>query len=270
MSNTHHNTDNDSDSDTPYGWNITKLCEAAHHLRIAPQYATYTCEPPVFHEIGLPLPLYEPEHEWYILLTTTPQKHLNPGIYRDARAIQAQFSKGNPPGDECILRYADTLEDARGIWTKQCIKHHREDPAHLQGQEALDDHAYSVASRAKAALVHQELLSAYPHFRPRRRRRPDQNPVVDNSSVSASVANTSSASTTLSVVGNNIPNLEGWHIYVVHAHGQRRHIGLEYALAALHTHGSAPVRMVLAQTSQRARSVFETETGKRDSVTGTS
>ncbi|KAK7025343.1 hypothetical protein VNI00_016054 [Paramarasmius palmivorus] len=283
MSHIHGSNDVDSDSDTAYGWNISKLCEAANHLRLAPEYTPYCCEPEVHSDIALPLPLYEPEYNWYLFLTPTPQPSLKPGIYRDFRcrvslasldqtltplsAIKSQFTNVSAQEGDCIFRGADTLEDARRIWRKQCIRHHREDPRHLAGQEALDDAAYSAASQAKAALVYEEIVSAYPQFRPRRRRRDHHND--QSSSVSANLgecsvqAPTSNADSTTRVTRSQSA-LSGWHIYLVHANGQRRHRSLEYALASLHSQGStAPARLVLARTNDRARGVFEAETGIR-------
>ncbi|KAK7026738.1 hypothetical protein VNI00_015511 [Paramarasmius palmivorus] len=230
-----HDIESDSDSGSPFRWNIDKLCAAANHLRLAPDYTTYTCEPAIFRQMASPLPPYQPDHEWYILFTTTVQEHLQPGIYRDVRAIQTQFPKGTPPGEVCILRYADSLEDARGIWNKQCVKHHREEPMHQDCQEALDDQAYSVASQAKAALVHKELLDAYPQLRPRRRRRAEHLAIVENTSISAGPAvppTAPSASTAGSGTANvshdvpNVPDLNSWNLYVVHANGLRRHVSL--------------------------------------------
>ncbi|KAK7014805.1 hypothetical protein VNI00_019247 [Paramarasmius palmivorus] len=248
------NIRDDDDTDSPFGWNISKLCEAAHHLRIAPEYTPYICEPEIFYDITLPLPLYEPEHKWYLLLTVQTVNNLKPGIYRDSRAITTQFPKGTIPDDNCILQYADSLDEARAIWCKQCTRHHRSDQRHQTAQETLDDHAYSSASLAKAALVHKELLMAYPRFRPRRRR-PALNGVaiVDNESISVGPSTTPATTRSATRDHSNLPELDGWKIYVVHAKGQRRHLCLEYALGALQTLGaSAPTRMVLAQSSGSA------------------
>ncbi|KAK7026656.1 hypothetical protein VNI00_015544 [Paramarasmius palmivorus] len=260
------NVNGDDNTDSPFGWNISKLCDTAHHLRIAPEYSPYICEPEIFSELSLPLPLYQPEHEWYILLTVHTTNHLKPGIYRDRRAITSQFPKGTLPDDNCILRYANSLDEAREIWRKQCFRHHRSDQRHETGQEMLDNHAYSTASLAKAALVHKELLMAYPRFRPRRRR-PALNGVgaVDNGSISIGPSS-ATLPTNQSATGDNLnwPELDGWKIYTVHAKGQRRHLCLEYALGALQALGpSAPARMVLAQSRESARNVFEVETGIR-------
>ncbi|KAK7020264.1 hypothetical protein VNI00_017756 [Paramarasmius palmivorus] len=261
------NFEDDSDSDTPHGWNISKLCEAANHLRLAPEYTPYVCEPEILDEILVPLPLYETEHPWYLLLTVGGVGgDVRPGIYRDIRSIKSQIPKETPSNAGWIIRGADTLEEAHHIWQKQCVKYHRELPSHQHGQEALDDHAYSVASIAKAHVVHQELLAAYPRFRPRRRRRIEHLSPQDNGSISAGPSHTMStqASSTVATVNADNPGADGWNIYVVHTLGHRRHRNLEYALAALHSHGTAPARMVLARSSERARRIFEIETGTRD------
>ncbi|KAK7019705.1 hypothetical protein VNI00_017982 [Paramarasmius palmivorus] len=267
-----HN-DDDSDADTTFGWNISKLCEAANQVRLAPEYDSHSCEPQLFGEMQHPLPVYQPDHSWYVLLTPQPQIHLKPGLYRDSRVITSQFPNGTPKAGECVLRGADNLDDARRIWRKLCIRYHRDDLAHQAAQEELDARAYAAASLAKAALVYHEIITAYPRFRPRRRRRND-NDVVNDDNTSISAALTARASSTASPIAprdiSSIrnasvrPELDGWHLYVVHANGHRRHLCLEYALASMNSQGSsAPVRIILARSSQRARAVFEMETGIR-------
>ncbi|KAK7054290.1 hypothetical protein VNI00_003483 [Paramarasmius palmivorus] len=264
------------DEDVPYGWNISKLCEAAHLLRLAPEYQAFTCDPKVYDDASPVCDLQE--FRWYILIAEGSPSKVKEGIYRNQRIMSARVPTG---GTHSHVQGANNLDEAREIWRQQCSIHHADHPLHQQRQKELDDMAYSQASLAKAALVHQEIVKAYPRFQSRRRRRrreimpservhesasPEDStssPAQLGPSTSISTLTTPTVSSSHSINATP-PELEGWSIYIVHSQGSRRHLNLEYAITHLVCVGeSGPACLVLARTGARARAIYEIQTGRR-------